>query len=192
MNDIYTMLPGVIVTWDGNMATVRPTVDKLLSDGSVLEAPKIVRVPVKFPVADGGRAYVTVPLKPGDPVELTFSCRSLENWINGADSVPDDPRQFDITDCFATPVMRPPKSADTTNLVVAYGSGSFKIAPSGELTFEAPSAVFMAPVTFEKNVAMKANTDLGAGGVTHQGKSIGIDHKHGGVQQGNDTSGGVA
>lgn len=192
MNDIYTMLPGAIVAYDGSLATVRPTIDKLLSNGSVLAAPQIVRVPVKFPIADGGKAFVTVPLKPGDAVELTFSCRSLENWISGADSVPDDPRQFDISDCFCTPVMRPPINADTENLVVAYGSGSMKIAPSGEINFKAPKATFDCVVEFKQDVAMKANTDLGAGGVTHNGKSIGIDHKHGGVQTGSGTSGGVA
>lgn len=192
MNDIYTMLPGVIVAYDGKLATVRPTIDKLLANGAVLAAPQIVRVPVKFPIADGGKAFVTVPLKPGDAVELTFACRSLENWISGADSVPDDPRQFDISDCFCTPVMRPPHSADTENLVVAYGSGTFKISPSGEMTFTSPHAKFDCPVTFAQDVAMKANTDLGSGGVNHKGKSIGIDHAHSNVQPGSGTSGGVA
>lgn len=192
--DMYTMLPGKIVSYDGTTAVVRPAIAKLLATGEVLEAPQIVRVAVKFPMADAGRARVTVPLKPGDDVELTFSCRSLENWLNGADSAPDDPRQFDLSDCFCTPVMRPAMSADTENLVVAYGAGEMKISPSGRIIFSGPGVEFEAPVTFKKPVTTAPGAPLAVGpsGISQGGKSIGTDHAHTGVRSGSETSGGVA
>src|SRR5690625_3501467 len=104
---INTTLPGVIVSWNGVAAVVRPAVDMQLANGDVLSPPQIVSVPVCWPVADGGRGQVTVPLKPGDDVVLHFSQRSIENWLSGSSQAPDDPRQFDLTDCFCTPVMRP-------------------------------------------------------------------------------------
>src|SRR5690606_31871251 len=116
--EVNFCLPGVIVAYDGKTATVRPAMPKQLANGDALAAPQIVRVPVEWPIADGGRALITVPLKPGDPVKLTFSQRSLENWLSGSNQAPDDPRQFDLSDCFASPVMRPGPSADTENVSV--------------------------------------------------------------------------
>lgn len=193
LQDIYTMLPGKVVSYDGNFAVVRPAIPKLLSTGAVLQAPNIVRVPVKFPIADGGKARLTMPLKAGDDVELTFSCRSLENWLNGSEQAPDDPRQFDISDCFCTPVMRPPISADTDNVVLEYGSGGLKIAPNGKISVYGPGVEFEAPVTFKKPVSTAAGAPLSVGpsGITQGGKSINGDHTHSGVETGNGSTGGV-
>lgn len=193
--EVYTMLPGVIVSYDGVTATVRPALSKQLANGETLAAPSIVRVPVKWPVADGGRARVTLPLKPGDPVELTFSCRSLENWLSGSDGPPDDPRQFDLTDCFCTPVMRPNLGAsDTENLSVSYGAGWMKIAPDGSITFASPLVTVNAPMTVNGLITYTAgmvagggagntlkitgNMDITGGSVKHNGKEIGSTHKH--------------
>lgn len=145
--EVNICLPGVIVAYDGVTATVRPAMPKQLANGDTLPAPSIVRVPVCWPIGDGGQALVTVPLKPGDPVKLTFSQRSLENWLSGSDQAPDDPRQFDLTDCFASPVMRPVMSTDPDNVTMQYGAGTLKIAPSGDITITAPSLTINAPTT---------------------------------------------
>lgn len=204
LDDVYTMLPGTVVSYDGAFAVVRLGMAKTLANGQSLAPPTVAAVPVKFPVADGGRARVTVPLKPGDPVECTFCCRSLENWLSGSDGAPDDPRRFDISDAFCTPVMRPPLKADTENLVVEYGSGGMRIAPNGAITFYGPGVTFEAPVTNQKPVetnaliTMNAGMTSAAGGeanfqgpIKHQGKSIGIGHGHSGVQPGGGNTGGV-
>lgn len=194
--DVNVCLPGEIVAYDGTTATVRPAMPKQLANGQTLAAPQIVRVPVEWPIADGGRAQITVPLKPGDPVKLTFSQRSLENWLSGSNQAPDDPRQFDLTDCFASPVMRPGAAADTENVSVQYGAGTFKIAPSGDMTIDAPSLTINAPTTVNGLLTYTEGM-VGSGGehtasitgdVIANGVSL-VTHTHSGVQPGSGNTG---
>lgn len=183
--DINVCLPGEIISYDGTTATVKPAIPKQLANGETLPAPQIVRVPVCWPIADGGRALITVPLKPGDPVKLNFSQRSLENWLSGSNQAPDDPRQFDLTDCFASPVMRPGMSADTKNVTVQYGAGVLKIAPSGDMTIDAPSLTINAPTTVNGLLTYTQgmvgsggeNTASITGDVVANGISL-VHHKH--------------
>lgn len=194
--EVNVCLPGVIVAYDGTTATVRPAIPKQLANGETLSAPQIVRVPVCWPIADGGKAMVTVPLKAGDPVKLTFSQRSLENWLSGSDQAPDDPRQFDLTDCFASPVMRPGTSADPENVTVQYGAGTLKIAPSGEMIITAPSLTINAPTTINGLLTYTEgmvgsggeNTASITGDVIANGVSL-VSHTHRGVQPGSGNTG---
>lgn len=209
--EVNVCLPGVIVAYDGKTATVRPAMPKQLANGQTLSAPQIVQVPVCWPIADGGRAMVTVPLKPGDPVKLNFSQRSLENWLSGSDQAPDDPRQFDLTDCFATPVMRPGPVADTENVCIQYGPGTIKLAPSGDLIINVPTmtvnaqqTTYNSPVTVNglltytkgmqgsggegSSISISGGASFEGGQITHNSKNIGSDHKHGGVVAGSDES----
>lgn len=180
LSDVHTCLPGVIVSYDGVSATVRPSVDKKLANGNVLNAPLIVMVPVCWPVGDinGGKALITVPLKPGDNVMLNFSERALENWLSGSDGVPDDPRQFDLSDCFATPLLRPnTMKADTENLSIQYSSMSMKVSPDGtitisnstNITFNTPRAIFKNNVEILGNLKTNGNQtvdgDMTNGGI---------------------------
>lgn len=140
LSNVYTTLPGYVVTYDGVTVTARPAQDKMLANGESLKPPKIVKVPVYWPTADGGKAIISVPLKPGDNIVLHFAARSIENWLSGSDQAPDDPRQFDLSDAFCTPVLRPGvRSADTENVSIEYGVGWMKIAPTGDITFQAPN-----------------------------------------------------
>lgn len=205
--EVYTTLPGVIVNYDGRTAIVRPAVPKLLANGTILQAPEIVQVPVHWLVGDGAKAMVTVPLKPGDSVTLHFSCRSIENWLSGSEGPPDDPRQFDLTDCFCTPVMRPGPVADTENVNVRYGVGSMKISPDGTFTFSGTKAIFNLPTLFNElmtytaglvggggvgnTIKIDGNVDFSGGTITHNGKTIDSTHKHSGVQPGGGNSGEV-
>lgn len=193
--DVNVCLPGVIVSYDGKTATVRPTMPKQLANGDTLAPPQIVRVPVCWPIADGGRAMVTVPLKPGDAVLLHFSQRSIENWLSGSDQAPDDPRQFDLSDCIATPVMRPGPTADTTNVCIQYGAGTLKIAPNGSVTISTPKLTVNAPISeFNGDVTVSGNTSVGgnhtiAGEMTAGGIPYST-HRHTNVETGPGTSGG--
>ncbi|MGB3276104.1 MAG: Gp138 family membrane-puncturing spike protein [Castellaniella sp.] len=218
--EVNVCLPGVIVAYDGKTATVRPAMPKQLANGQTLSAPQIVQVPVCWPIADGGRAMVTVPLKPGDPVKLNFSQRSLENWLSGSDQAPDDPRQFDLSDCFATPVMRPGPVADTENVCIQYGPGTIKLAPSGDLTinvptmtvnsqtntFNAEQTTFNSKVTVNglltytaglsgsgggAGTTIEGGANFTGGAITHDGKVIDSTHKHDGVTPGGGQTGEV-
>lgn len=172
-DDIHTTLPGKIISWNGELAVVQPSLPKKLSDDTALNAPQIVSVPVCFPIGAGGDAVISVPLLTGDPVTLHFSERSLENWLSGSDSAPDDPRRFDLTDCFATPVVRPNVGkCDTTNLSLSFGGGSIKITPSGDIEITGG------------NVTINGATAVQGSSLTHNGKNVGDTHTHGGITPG--------
>lgn len=196
---LNTCLPGEIVSYDGQTAQVKPSLPKQLTDGTVLAAPSIVKVPVCWPIADGGKAMITVPLKAGDPVLLYFSQRSIENWLSGSDQAPDDPRQFDLSDCFCTPVMRPGPKADTENVTVKYGEGSMKLNASGELTIEVKNmhvktgqfVVDADQTTYNSPVKITDDLVITGSKVEHSGVKIGKNHKHTGVTSGSSVSGPV-
>lgn len=192
--EIYTTLPGEVISWDGVTAVVRPALPKQLANGESLPPPQIFSVPVCFPIGDEGAAMISVPLKSGDPVKLSFSARALDEWLSGSSSAPSDPRQFDLSDCFATPVVRPMVGkADTSNVRVAYGSGEILIAPGGDCTFNGPSFTVNAPTTITGPLTYTAGMN-GSGGdgvsatingnINHTGGVISSDkpiedgHKH--------------
>lgn len=162
--EIHTTLPGVIVDYDGQFATVRPTLDKQLANGEVLPAPQIARVPVCWPCADinGAQALFTMPLKAGDPVMLSFSERGLDSWLGGQDGAPDDPRQFDLSDAFATPMLRPgTMTADTERVSLQYGPMTLKITAEGEVTLDT-TAKITATTTADVLVKTSANATVEA------------------------------
>ncbi len=185
--DVHTCLPGVIVSYDGQMATVRPSLDKQLANGETLSAPQIARVPVCWPCGDvgGAQALISVPLRAGDAVLLHFSERALDDWLNGTDGPPGDPRQFDLSDAFATPMMRPGTvpATDLDNLSLQYGPGSIKISPLGAITLLSPLPLIIdAPM-----VTMTGNLDIIG---TTLGNGVNLNtHTHTGVDTGPGTSG---
>jgi hypothetical protein len=203
--DVYTTLPGEVVRYDGMFVTARPALAKRLANGETLPAPQIVRVPVCWPVGDvnGAQALISVPLKAGDAIKLSFSARALENWLTGDNGPPDDPRQFDLSDAFATPLLRPGSlAADTDNVCIRYGPGTLKLSPAGDLTFqvrnwtvEAEQAIFNTPVTINgplvytqgmageggaggASMRIRGGVAYEGGSITHNGKNIGDSHRH--------------
>ncbi|EHK65307.1 Gp138 family membrane-puncturing spike protein [Achromobacter arsenitoxydans] len=205
--EVYTTLPGVVVSYDGKSITARPALAKRLANGEVLRAPQIVRVPVCWPVGDvnGAEALISVPLKAGDAVKLSFSARALENWLAGSDGPPDDPRQFDLSDAFATPVMRPGTvAADTENVSIQYGPGTLKLSPEGHLTMNVRTwevnmdeGTFNGPLTVNglltytqgmhgsrgaggggATITIEGDVNFRNGSLTHNGKDVGSTHKH--------------
>ncbi|WP_066733530.1 Gp138 family membrane-puncturing spike protein [Cupriavidus sp. D384] len=185
--EVHTCLPGVIVSYDGACAVVRPALPKQLANGTALAPPQIVQVPVCWPAGDvaGRQALISVPLRQGDPVKLSFSERALENWLAGADSAPDDPRQFDLSDAFATPVVRPGAGrADTENVSVQYGRCALKLTPAGDAILGGPGEFRVTmPAVFEKDVSVEGLFTYGAG-MAGKGGSAGTriagDIHHGG------------
>jgi hypothetical protein len=186
--EVHTTLPGVIVSYDGATAVVRPALPKQLANGEVLPPPQIVHVPVCWPCGDlqGGVAMLSVPLKPGDAVKLSFSERALEGWLSGTDAAPDDPRQFDLSDAFASPVLRPGRGrADTENVSVQYGACSLKLSPDGNATLDGPGVftvgmetVFRKAVMVEGLLTYRAGL-AGSGGATGTTISGNLNHTGG-------------
>ena len=203
--DVYTTLPGEVVAYDGTFVTARPALAKRLANGEVLPPPQVVRVPVCWPVGDvgGAQALISVPLAPGDAIKLSFLARALENWLAGDNGPPDDPRQFDLSDAFASPLLRPgTMAADTQNVSIQYGPGTIKLSPTGDLRFQvktwtvqAEQTTLNTPVTIngpliytqgmageggEGGASMRVRGGVAyeGGAVTHNGKNIGDTHRH--------------
>ncbi|NMK48058.1 Gp138 family membrane-puncturing spike protein [Achromobacter sp. Bel] len=203
--DVYTTLPGEVVAYDGTFVTARPALAKRLANGDVLPAPKVVRVPMCWPVGDvnGAQALISVPLKAGDAIKLSFSARALENWLAGDNGPPDDPRQFDLSDAFASPLLRPgTMTADTQNVSIQYGPGMLKLSPAGDLTFQVKTWTVQAeqttfntpvlingPLTYTQGMAgeggeggasmrIRGGVAYQGGAITHNGKDIGDTHRH--------------
>lgn len=189
--DVHTCLPGKIVSFDGNTAVVRPALSKALASGRVLDAPDIVSVPVHFPRGLGGTAIISVPLAAGDDVTLHFSERALENWLSGTDGVPGDPRMFDLSDAFATPVCRPGGVAiDTQNLVIRFKAASITIGPDGTISIATNGAATIsapAGLTIDADVTLNG-TLVATGDVTAGGVSL-MSHITTGVVPGTGLSG---
>lgn len=203
--DVYTTLPGEVVAYDGTFVTARPALAKRLANGEVLPPPQVVRVPVCWPVGDvgGAQALISVPLAPGDAIKLSFSARALENWLAGDNGPPDDPRQFDLSDAFASPLLRPgTMAADTQNVSIQYGPGTIKLSPTGDLRFQVKTWTVQAeqttlntpvtingPLTYTQGMAgeggqggasmrVRGGVAYEGGAVTHNGKNIGDTHRH--------------
>lgn len=191
LSDVHTCMPGRIISFDGRTAVVKPAINKLLADGSELPAPQIVSVPVCFPAGSGGAAIVSVPLAPGDDVLLHFTERALENWLSGTDGVPGDPRMFDLTDAFATPVCRPGvQQVDTQSLVIRFGEATISIDRSGQISIATSGAASIsAPggLSIEANVAINGTLDV-TKDVTGGGVSL-MHHLTTNVQPGSGLSG---
>lgn len=104
ISELYTCLPGEIQSYDPSLkkASVKPLLKRQMSNGDVLDRPVIVNVPVVF--TGSNSAIISVPLKKGDGCLLVFSQRSIDTWLDlGGDLLPNDPRQFDISDAICIP-----------------------------------------------------------------------------------------
>jgi phage baseplate assembly protein gpV len=137
MSEMNTVAPGRVVSYDPatNRAVVQPVLPKRLADGTELPAPTIAEVPVIWPTS--GASVFTMPIRAGDQVWLEFSQRSLDGWLAGNDAAPDDPRQFDMTDCIARPGGgRDVTGADPEAVVIRHGATTLRLLASGvaELT----------------------------------------------------------
>lgn len=210
LSDVNTTVPGTIVSFDAsrNRAVVRPSLPKRLADGTELAAPDIHEVPVQWPTASGGVLF-TMPIRPGDGVTLHFAQRSLDNWLSGDGTAPEDPRRYDLTDAVAVPGLRASMAAvDPDNVVLAMDGTTVTIEPGGtvriktsnvrveaqevliqaqKLRAEVPVTEFSGMVTVEGELIAKQNVrvdgDVKGGAVSLRA------HAHTGVRGGTEVSG---
>lgn len=137
MENVHTSIPGKIVTYENRIASVKPMVQRKLSDGTFLDLPIIEEVPVIFPGATN--VGLSFPLTEGDPVFILFTERSIEDWFStGNNSQPQDPRRFSLTDAVAIPGIPytgsnlPTASGD--DLQLTYNNSNVTIKQDGEIS----------------------------------------------------------
>lgn len=130
-------MPGTIVSFDGTRAKVQPGFKAVQAPGeTAISLPKIVDVPVCFPVSSGASAYINFPVKAGDTGTIQFFDRDVSGWLNGdgKEKEPAATRIHDLTDAQFIPNMTPFSKAigATDSIDIVNGSIGMSLIPTGE------------------------------------------------------------
>ena len=178
--DLNTSINGVVVSYANGLATVRPTANKRFQDGEVLPFPIIFNVPVRWPSFNGGQCGFKGPIRAGDNVLVIFSQQAKDGT--------DDQRRFDLSDAYCIPAHNSTTAQGGNNddTVMYFGAAYIKITSGGAVEIVAPGGhKITAPDT---EIVSNIKT---TGAITNNGKDIGNDHTHSGVQTGGSNTGGV-
>lgn len=154
--DVHTCLPAKIETYDAN--TQKANVQVLLkrkyeADAEAINLPVINSVPVQWPSANQGKAYIHLPIKAGDLGIVVFCERSIDLWLSGALGDPDDivdprgkifdpqdPRIFDLSDAIFIPGVLPfvhsLQNVSPDNAIIQNDKFRIEIAPDGTISLE--------------------------------------------------------
>lgn len=130
---IHTACPATIISFDAGtcVASVKPTMTYYKSDGTTLDYPVIIGVPVFMPKA--GSSQITYPVKAGDSCLLVFAERSIDEWMGKGNSDNHDPRRYDLTDAFCFVGMCPAQSISADNVEVINGGTKISLTPSNTI-----------------------------------------------------------
>lgn len=139
-SSVYTSIPAVVVSV-GTFASeqtvdVRPLINKTYDDGVILALPNILAVPVVFPSAGGG--LLSFPIVVGDTVLISFSMRSLDEWLegDGTSATPVDVRTHYLNDAVAIPGLYTKKSnlsPNTADVELKFKGQSIKLTAGGDI-----------------------------------------------------------
>lgn len=147
--DVHTCLPAKVEKYDAS--TQKANVQVLLkrkyeADDEAINLPIINSVPVQWPSAGQGSAYIHLPLKAGDLGIVVFCERSIDFWLSGDQGDPGkildplDPRIFDLSDAIFIPGVLPfvhsLQNVSPDNLVIQNDKFRIEIAPDGTISLE--------------------------------------------------------
>ena len=110
IQSIYTAIPGIVIKVHGKLeeqrVDVQPAIKRKFKDGSIVEQPVILNVPLQFPASS--TSALTFPVNVGDTVMCIFSQRTLDTFKT-SDGLcePNDYRKFDRRDAMAIPGIFP-------------------------------------------------------------------------------------
>lgn len=106
LDEVYTSMPGKVVSFDGTKASVKPLIKVEYADGTVVPLPVIHSVPIVFPrTSDFALQF---PIKKDDYVLILFSSRPIGNWLlSGKDSLPESVQKHSLNDAIAIPGLFP-------------------------------------------------------------------------------------
>lgn len=160
--EVHTCLPARIEKYDETTqkANVAPLLKKKYKfEDNPEDLPVITSVPVQWPSANAGAAFIHLPLKVGDLGMVVFSERSIDTWLAGeGDSVsPEDPRHHHLSDAIFIPGVLPFKKALTIsnadNMILQNNNMTIEIDPSGKIKIEGAAQELLAVIdSFMSNV----------------------------------------
>lgn len=156
LGDLHTCMPGEVVAVRSDASNKRQFVDVLpmlqrcVDDEEGVPRdeplPLLQMVPVAY--MQGGGFFLSVPLRPGDPVLLLFAERSLDSWIQNATPgaktpvVPGDLSQHPLQGAIALPLGPAPRAGllagvDGSDLVIGTSAGTIlaRFSSAGFVTF---------------------------------------------------------
>lgn len=152
-NTLHTSIPAIITKTitEGDYiryVEVKPVVNKVFEDGSILESHTIGKVPLVFPSSSNGA--LTYPVSTGDCVLLMIPHADIQNWLKGGNvGTPQTFRKFSLTDAVAIPCIHPTNSevkAHKDNFQITFNDFTLSVTPSGDTSLETNA-----------NVSVKAN-----------------------------------
>lgn len=158
--DIHTGIRAKVVDVDYSVpsATVQPMASTNYDDGTVDSYPALFDVPLSMASGNGGKARLTIPVKPGDIVGLSFSERN-ENDANDktthgmfagwavtsihtdGNAVAIDPNNVELWNDKVHISMTP-----EGDMTIQGPVGTMKIDKTGQMTFSNGAANFAAKV----------------------------------------------
>lgn len=160
--DIHTCLPAKIQKYDhaAQKADVIPLLKKKYKfDAEPTDLPVITNVPVQWPSANAGAAFIHLPLKAEDFGMIVFSERSIDTWLAGeGDSVsPEDPRHHHLSDAIFIPGVLPFKKAlsisSPDNMLLKNNNMTIEIDPSGKIKIQGAAQELLTVIdSFMTNV----------------------------------------
>jgi hypothetical protein len=108
LRGLYIGMPGRLEAYDHKTGKgqVKPLIQEPDQKGVLRSLKPISGVPVVMP--GGSSASLYLPPAVGDTGWISFSHRSIENWLDkGGDASPGDPRIMDMSDAVFWPGLRP-------------------------------------------------------------------------------------
>jgi hypothetical protein len=132
----------------------------------ILDYPMLINCPVV--VMNGGGAYVSYPIGPGDTCLVLFCDRDMDNWFEtGEPMTPNTTRVHDLSDGIAIVGIRSkrdPIEYDGERLKMFFGQGYITIDDAGQIIINSPSKVLIgAPVVSAAGILsadFSATTDV--------------------------------
>ncbi|CAI8993211.1 Gp138 family membrane-puncturing spike protein [Pseudomonas sp. IT-P218] len=196
--NMRTSIPGHVLKFDPVTQMAEVQIGLMLEDrqGKQEARRPIICVPVQFWGAAGGTLECRVAN--GTEGVLFFSQECIDSWVDqGGVAIKSEPRRFSINDAYFVPGVRSIPGAisnfanDGIRLRSNDGTAYFWIHDNKTLEVDGVSlnvkclANFEKPVNFEQAVTTETT-------IHNQGVSIGLEHGHIGVEQGDDISGVVS
>lgn len=213
MNKMFTAIPAIITSvpsLEEQRIDVRILIDRVNPAGETESHPIILNVPLMFPASRS--SMLSFPVEKGDNVLLVFSQRSLDRlkMSSGATNMPPkNYRKYSRNDAIAIPGFFSFSEArnenskrrwdhSTGDMVMTHNIGTaqeaeVRIKPSGEVEVNTQGNVVINcsnatinsdNTTINGNTSINGNVAIAGGSLTHNGKNVGSDHTHGGVQTG--------
>jgi hypothetical protein len=112
LKDCNVAKPGKIVSFNTSLqtATIELMIKATLPNGSIIDFPPLVDVPVF--VLSGGNGFINVPVASGDDCFVIFADRDIDNWYyTGSSSTINLVGTHDLKDGFAIVGFRPQPNA---------------------------------------------------------------------------------